>query len=169
MAGDGSVPVLEEARAAVFGLAELDFVAAGFFFTTLGETTGSTGSVVGSPSATAAAAVLRLDSQVALALTLTLHELTTNACKYGALSNDTGVVSLDWQCHEGENDEDVRFSLQWQESGGPTVTPPARTGFGSKMIERSLRSHFRGKSSLKYEPEGVVFSITRRFRRRQSQ
>ena len=102
---------------------------------------------------------LRLDSQVALALTLALHELTTNACKYGALSNDTGVVSLDWQCHEGENDEDVRFSLQWRESGGPTVTPPTRTGFGSKMIERSLRSYFRGKSSLKYEPEGVIFSI----------
>lgn len=102
---------------------------------------------------------IRLDSQVALALTLALHELTTNACKYGALSNDIGSVSLVWDQQPGENGEDARFHLTWQESGGPPVAAPIRKGFGSKMIERSLRSYFRGETALRFDPEGVVFRI----------
>jgi two-component sensor histidine kinase len=102
---------------------------------------------------------MKLDSQVALALTLALHELTTNACKYGALSNDSGTVSLSWDHEPVENSTDTRFNLQWQERGGPPVPPPTRKGFGSKMIERSLRSYFRGETSLLFDPEGVVFRI----------
>ncbi|MET3762304.1 HWE histidine kinase domain-containing protein [Sphingomonas sp. UYEF23] len=100
-----------------------------------------------------------LSSQVALALTLTLHELTTNACKYGALSNDTGSVQLTWENEAGENHGPDCFTLLWQEVGGPPVVKPVRQGFGSKMIERSLRSYFRGETSLIFDPTGVIFRI----------
>lgn len=100
-----------------------------------------------------------LSSQAALALTLTLHELTTNACKYGALSSDTGIVRLTWINEAGENGVADRFSLIWQEIGGPPVVTPERRGFGSKMIERSLRSYFRGETSLIFDPAGVIFKI----------
>jgi two-component sensor histidine kinase len=100
---------------------------------------------------------IRLNSQSALALTLAVHELGTNAMKYGALSNDTGTVTLKWVVTGSRDDPD--FSLLWQERGGPTVSVPARKGFGSRMIERSLRSYFRGETSLSYPPEGVEFRI----------
>jgi two-component sensor histidine kinase len=102
---------------------------------------------------------MKIDSQMALALTLALHELTTNACKYGALSSNRGKVSLTWYNNPVENSADTRFSLQWQETGGPPVAPPSSRGFGSKMIERSLRSYFRGETSLEFPPEGVLFRI----------
>lgn len=102
---------------------------------------------------------MRLDSQVALALTLALHELTTNACKYGALSNDCGTITLTWAHGPGEISSDTRFTFLWQEKGGPEVVPPSRRGFGSKMIERSLRAYFRGETSLSFEREGVTFRI----------
>lgn len=102
---------------------------------------------------------VELEPNVCLALALAFHELATNACKYGSLSNDRGQVSLDWSATEGSDDAPGRFKLQWQESGGPTVVPPTRTGFGSKMIERSLRSYFRGEASLRYDPAGLVFRI----------
>jgi PAS domain S-box-containing protein len=102
---------------------------------------------------------IRLDAQLALALTLALHELATNACKYGALSNDSGSVALDWAIVPVENGGDARFMFRWLEKNGPMVTPPVRTGFGSKMIERSLRSYFRGETSLDFDPAGVVFTI----------
>lgn len=73
---------------------------------------------------------MRLDAQVALALTLALHELTTNACKYGALSNEAGTISLRWAQDRAPTSLEPRFTLQWQEKGGPPVTPPARKGFG---------------------------------------
>ncbi|MGF7156233.1 sensor histidine kinase [Novosphingobium gossypii] len=102
---------------------------------------------------------IRLDAQVALALTLALHELTTNACKYGALSNEEGTISLRWAKERAPNSPEPRFILQWQEKGGPAVTPPARKGFGSKMIERSLGAYFRGETSLDFDPAGVIFRI----------
>lgn len=102
---------------------------------------------------------VNLDSQVALALTLALHELTTNACKYGALSNDYGRVSLRWHLETVENTGVTRFRFVWQEIGGPIVIPPTSKGFGSKMIERSLRSYFRGETALSFKPEGVEFRI----------
>lgn len=102
---------------------------------------------------------VELGAQVALAMTLALHELTTNACKYGALSNDTGTVTIKWSCNDGHNGDDVRLVFTWQEIGGPPVSPPSRQGFGSKMIERSLRSYFRGETSLDFNPDGVIFRI----------
>lgn len=102
---------------------------------------------------------IRIQSQVALALALAFHELGTNAVKYGALSNDTGHVDLKWSIEPGSNSGEPRFLLTWQELGGPVVQPPAHRGFGSLMIERSLRSYFRGATSMTFEPAGLVFRI----------
>ncbi|QCJ00843.1 PAS domain-containing protein (plasmid) [Agrobacterium larrymoorei] len=100
---------------------------------------------------------IRLTPQAALALTLAIHELSTNALKYGALSNDSGSVTLGWSVTPVEGDQ--QLSLLWQERGGPAVSPPTRKGFGSRMIERSLRSYFKGMTSLSYPVEGVEFRI----------
>ena len=97
--------------------------------------------------------------QVALAMTLALHELATNACKYGALSNENGMIALTWRYDPGDNGQDGRFHLEWKEAGGPMVQPPTRQGFGSKMIERSLRAYFRGDTTLAYKPDGLIFTI----------
>ena len=87
----------------------------------------------------------------ALALAMLLHELATNATKYGALSTATGRVRLTWTF-----DADERIvRLTWTETGGPPVAPPARQGFGSRLIARALRD-LRGAVALRYEPAGVV-------------
>ena len=100
---------------------------------------------------------VRLNPQSALALTLAIHELVTNALKYGALSNHTGTVTLTWEV--SGYDANPEFTLLWQERDGPTVSPPTRRGFGTRLIERSLRSYFRGETVLSYPPEGVEFRI----------
>jgi two-component sensor histidine kinase len=84
---------------------------------------------------------------------MALHELGTNALKYGALSADAGRVALHWTTGDG------RFRLRWQESGGPAVTPPSRIGFGSRMIERGLSAEFEGEVKIDYRPDGVVCTI----------
>jgi len=103
--------------------------------------------------------VIRFNAQVTVALALALHELVTNATKYGALSNDVGRVDLSWAILPGPNGDEPRFSLTWQERGGPEVRVPTRRGFGSLMIERSLRSYFRGDTAITFDPAGVVFRI----------
>lgn len=102
---------------------------------------------------------LRFDPQVSLALTLAFHELMTNAIKYGALSNDEGHVDLSWSVGPGPIGGEPRFDLVWREIGGPEVRPPVRRGFGSLMIERSLRAYFRGDTAIDYDPAGLVFRI----------
>lgn len=97
--------------------------------------------------------------QVALSITLALHELVTNATKYGALSNEDGHVELKWSIRDGADGHDGRFLLTWQESGGPEVIAPTRRGFGSAMIERSLRATLRGEAEIVYDPAGLVFSV----------
>lgn len=100
---------------------------------------------------------LHLNAQAALAMTLALHELATNAIKYGALSNDAGTVLLEWRI-TGPQDA-RRFCLRWEERDGPEVATPTSRGFGSRLIERSLRSYFRGEANLGFPPAGVVFTI----------
>lgn len=97
--------------------------------------------------------------QVTLALALALHELATNAAKYGALSNETGHVDLSWAVGPGPDGAAPRFALTWTEINGPPVRPPARRGFGTLMIERSLRSYFRGTATLDYIPSGLRFEL----------
>lgn len=72
----------------------------------------------------------------ALSMSLAVHELMTNALKYGALSNATGTVSVSWDV--SRNDSDRFLTFHWREVGGPPVTPPESTGFGSRLIEMGL-------------------------------
>lgn len=92
----------------------------------------------------------------ALALSLILHELGTNAVKYGALSNQEGRVAVTWRIDEIDGEK--QFRLRWQETGGPPVTPPARRGFGSRLIERTFPSQ-RARIENAFPPAGVVFTL----------
>lgn len=95
-----------------------------------------------------------LDSPQAVGLSLALHELATNAAKYGALSGETGSVGIKWHV-----EPDGAFQLEWTERGGPAVTPPSTTGFGSRLIQRMIGPYFRGKTTLEFLPEGVRFRL----------
>ncbi|WP_165191054.1 sensor histidine kinase [Caulobacter soli] len=91
----------------------------------------------------------------ALTMALIFHELATNALKYGALSNGTGRVVLSWTYDAASRD----LALTWTETGGPPVIPPARRGFGSRLIERSLRGELKGAATMDYRPEGLVCTM----------
>ncbi|EIZ86817.1 PAS sensor protein [Methylobacterium sp. GXF4] len=96
-----------------------------------------------------------LAAKPALSLALALHELATNAAKYGALSNESGIVELRW--HVIHDDTAPRFCLTWSEQGGPPIlSQPARRGFGSRLIERSFAAEVGGEVKLTYAPTGVV-------------
>jgi PAS domain S-box-containing protein len=99
---------------------------------------------------------LRLRPKAMLALSLAFHELATNAVKYGALSGDGGTVSIDWRVVP----QTQRFELRWRESGGPVVRPPARRGFGSRLVERGLAQDIGGEVSLTFDDPGVVCAIS---------
>jgi two-component sensor histidine kinase len=96
---------------------------------------------------------MRLSPQSAVALSMAVHELATNAIKYGALSAESGHVDVGWSFAGG------RFRWSWRERGGPCVTPPKRKGFGSRMIERALALQLSGKVAIDYRPKGVVCTI----------
>ena len=85
----------------------------------------------------------------ALALGMLFHELATNAAKHGALSGGEGVVQVAWRVDLGV------LTIEWTERGGPPVAPPTRRGFGSRLIERSLKGPLSGEATLNYAPEGV--------------
>ena len=99
---------------------------------------------------------LSLEPRLAQGLTLALHELSTNAAKYGALSVPEGIVSINWTATDGPP-QGIR--LRWQEMHGPTVTPPTRIGFGSRLVERLLASELGGEARITYLPQGVVCEI----------
>ncbi len=102
---------------------------------------------------------LLLQPKQALALSLAVHELATNAMKYGALSNGSGTVDILWSEETIETVPSFRFT--WTESGGPPVSEPApdRKGFGSRLIERMLTNDFAGKVQILYRPEGAVCEL----------
>jgi two-component sensor histidine kinase len=89
----------------------------------------------------------------AVAFSMAVHELATNAIKYGALSADAGHVDISWSA------TDDRFHWQWRERGGPPVVTPERTGFGSRMIERALALQLSGEVAIDYAPSGLVCTI----------
>lgn len=99
-----------------------------------------------------------LTPQVGVALAMTVHELCTNAIKYGALSNDEGRILLDWTV-EPEGDGMQRLHLSWRETGGPRVEPPERNGFGTRLIEQGFVTQHDGKAVLDYRPEGLHCGI----------
>ncbi|QPC97846.1 PAS domain S-box protein [Qipengyuania soli] len=92
------------------------------------------------------------------ALGLAIHELATNAAKYGALANDTGEIDVTWG-FEGEG-EDRRFVMEWRERGGPPVEKPERKGFGTTIIERNPAFAMRADVTLDFDPAGLVWRIS---------
>ena len=91
-----------------------------------------------------------VDPKTALALGIVFHELATNAIKHGALSNRDGHIAMSWVFGDNE-----RIALQWQEQGGPEVTPPSRGGFGSRLIRLEMTHELNGDVELLYEPSGL--------------
>lgn len=101
--------------------------------------------------------IVRLSPRQALAFVMALHELATNAVKYGALSNDKGRIILHWDVVDGSKPD--RLWLRWEEIGGPAVSPPLRQGFGSRMIERALAAELEGTAEIDYRPRGLVCTV----------
>ena len=101
---------------------------------------------------------LEISPRAALSLTMALSELATNAVKYGALSSENGTLSLRW--HLREDPDGTSLNLAWQESGGPSVLPPTRRGFGLRLMERCIEADLRGVFDLVFEPSGVCCRMT---------
>ena len=87
---------------------------------------------------------------------MAIHELTTNAAKYGALSNRVGKVAVAWSLEPGGTAGSLKFS--WRETGGPQVAPPSRQGFGSRLLQRVLITQVQANVVTDYAPGG--FSLT---------
>lgn len=99
-----------------------------------------------------------LPSDIAVPIGMAIHELTTNAAKYGALSNRVGRVSVAWDLEPGGPAGILR--LTWRETGGPPVQPPRRQGFGSRLLHRVLITQVQAEVTTDYSPDG--FSLTMR-------
>jgi two-component system CheB/CheR fusion protein len=105
---------------------------------------------------TAEGPYLTIPPQKALALNLVLHELETNALKYGALSTPGGRIDLRWSLEDGEG---KKVRLVWQELGGPPVAPPASGGFGVTLVGQLLRYEMDGNAHFSFEPDGLRCEI----------
>lgn len=101
---------------------------------------------------------LDLSPKQAVALAMAIHELATNAVKYGALSVPHGEVMVQWQVDV--NAKPPQFHLEWIERGGPCVMPPSQAGFGTRLIEQVLGDEFGGEVRLSFEPHGVHCKLT---------
>ena len=101
---------------------------------------------------------LMLTASAAQSFALALHELATNAAKYGALSNATGRVHISWStpASNGSN----RFTFCWQEQGGPPVRPPTRKGFGSVVLEEAMTEHFDVPPRIDFSIAGVTYELS---------
>jgi PAS domain S-box-containing protein len=100
---------------------------------------------------------LQLPPKYALTMGLAFHELATNAVKYGALSVETGRVDVSWQVHERA--EGTVLDIEWSEHGGPPVKEPSRRGFGSRLIERSIRTELQGSVDHEFAPDGLRIRV----------
>ena len=99
---------------------------------------------------------IKLAPRAVVSISLALHELATNAAKYGALSVADGRVAITWSLETGRTDH---LKLRWRESGGPIVKPPTRKGFGSRLIESLLAAELSGKVQVRYEPSGLICEV----------
>ena len=97
---------------------------------------------------------LILSAKAAQNFALAVHELATNAAKYGALSNTTGRVHISWLISSG------RLTFRWQERGGPPVQPPAHKGFGNVVLEQVMVEYFEAPSEMDFAPSGLTYSLT---------
>jgi two-component sensor histidine kinase len=102
---------------------------------------------------------LHVSTQQGIGLSLAVYELATNALKYGALSNEIGCVKISWETSGSRG-----FEFVWQETGGPPVAPPKRTGFGSRLTNQIVASYFSGKGETTYCPDGVRFVLSGTYR-----
>jgi PAS domain S-box-containing protein len=102
---------------------------------------------------------VRLPARYAINLGLVLHELVTNAAKYGALSTNAGHLEMNWTVVENEDRPD-QLRIHWTESGGPPVAPPKRQGFGSRLIRRSIEGELGGYMVLNFAEGGVAYDIS---------
>lgn len=106
-----------------------------------------------------------VSTRAAQAIGLALHELATNSLKYGALSAASGMINIRWaltpprQVLEPGSDMEPALTLTWQEIGGPSVTPPARKGFGTFVVEQMAAQATDGRVSLAYKPSGLVWTL----------
>jgi PAS domain S-box-containing protein len=100
---------------------------------------------------------VRLRPKAALSLSMAFHELSTNALKYGALSNETGHIGIHWRL-AGSGCEG-RLRVRWEEENGPEVQAPQRKGFGSRLLERALAHELGAKVALSFERPGVICQI----------
>jgi PAS domain S-box-containing protein len=99
-----------------------------------------------------------LPSDVSLSLGMAIHELTTNAFKYGALSVPGGSISILWGIETKDSSRQLRLS--WIESGGPAVAQPRRQGFGSRLLRHMLGGQFNGEVEMSFKPGGLHFSVS---------
>lgn len=97
--------------------------------------------------------LIGLRADVAPMIALVLHEIVSNAVKYGALSTEDGIVRIKW------NVEDGRLKLSWQEIGGPDVAEPERRGFGRSLVEKAIPFELDGTAELSFAPDGVRFDF----------
>jgi PAS domain S-box-containing protein len=111
----------------------------------------------GSDAITTSGPDLRVPPSIALSLSMALHELCTNALKYGALKEPGGHVRIVWTV--AVEDGAQRLRMRWEEHGGPPVTPPSQKGFGSRLIEDGLSRELDGAAHLNFETSGVVCTI----------
>ncbi|ROU04074.1 sensor histidine kinase [Histidinibacterium lentulum] len=100
-----------------------------------------------------------LASHQVMPLGMILHELATNALKYGALSGNNGRLAVGW-CTPDEHDGTSFVRLGWRESGGPPVAPPAAKGFGTRLIEVAAEHQLGGEVELRYEPDGLSVTLS---------
>lgn len=106
----------------------------------------------------AAGPALYIAAEAAQPISMALHELATNAGKYGALSNDAGVVAIAWGIER--SGDGVRFHLSWTESGGPAVAPPLRRGFGTKVITLVPQSQLDAEVTYEFPSNGVTWRLS---------
>lgn len=99
-----------------------------------------------------------LPSRLSRLIGLVIHELATNAVKHGALSVGEGRVSLDWKLERAGNHQSI--VLTWSETGGPTVNPPSKQGFGTRLLERMTALETGGEAELCYKPSGFVYKLS---------
>ncbi len=100
---------------------------------------------------------LRLTAEAAQAIGMALHELATNAAKYGALSNQEGRVNIDWHILPGVK---PTFEMSWREEGGPPVAPPTRKGFGHSIIGRLMDAAVQGATDIRFDETGMSWRLS---------
>jgi two-component sensor histidine kinase/CheY-like chemotaxis protein len=101
---------------------------------------------------------LRLSPSAAQSIGMAIHELSTNAVKYGALSTDHGTIALSWTTDFGPADQ--RFNILWQEQGGPAVVAPKHRGFGTTVVTRMIEMGLGGRTRLDYASLGLAWSYS---------